>query len=84
MISNMKTISVTLDEDLLRRVDREVRSSKQTRSELFRVVLRQWLASRRRRRLAEDDRAGYEKHPVGADEFAGLIAAQALENEGEP
>ena len=75
----MKTISVTLDEDLLQRVDREVRSSKQTRSELFRIVLRDWLAARRRRKLTAEDRAGYERQPVGAGEFAGLIAAQALE-----
>jgi metal-responsive CopG/Arc/MetJ family transcriptional regulator len=79
----MKTISITLDEELLQRVDREVRSAKQTRSELFRVVLRDWLATRRRRRLAAEDRAGYEKRPVGNGEFAGLIAAQALENEDD-
>jgi len=79
----MKTISVTLDEDLLQRVDREVRSAKQTRSELFRIVLRDWLATRRRRKLAAEDRAGYERHPVGAGEFAGLIAAQALDDEEE-
>ena len=78
-LHNMKTISVTLDEDLLQRVDRQVRSAKQTRSELFRIVLRDWLATRRRRRLAAEDRAGYDEHPVGAGEFAGLIAAQALE-----
>jgi hypothetical protein len=42
-------------------------------------VLRDWLATRRRRKLAAEDRAGYEEHPVGAGEFAGLIAAQALE-----
>ena len=82
-ISNMKTISVTLDEDLLQRVDREVRSAKQTRSQLFRIVLRDWLTSRRRRRLAAEDRAGYERQPVGVGEFAGLIAAQAFEDEDE-
>jgi len=81
MICNMKTISVTLDEDLLRRVDREASSSKQTRSELFRAVLREWLAARQRRKLAAEDRAGYGRHPVGADEFAGLIAAQPFDDE---
>lgn len=79
----MKTISITLDEDLLQRVDREVRSAKQTRSELFRVVLRDWLATRRRRKLAAEDRAGYEKRPVGAGEFSGLIAAQVFDDEDE-
>lgn len=79
----MRTISVTLDEDLLQRVDREVRSAKQTRSELFRIVLRDWLATRRRRKLAAEDRAGYETHPVRDGEFAGLIAAQTLADEDE-
>jgi metal-responsive CopG/Arc/MetJ family transcriptional regulator len=79
----MRTISVTLDEDLLQRVDREVRSSKQTRSELFRIVLRDWLATRRRRKLAAEDRAGYERQPVGAGEFSGLMAAQTLDDEDE-
>jgi len=46
-------------------------------------VLRDWLATRRRRKLAAEDRAGYERHPVGAGEFEGLIAAQALEDEDE-
>lgn len=81
MIRNMKTVSVTLDEDLIRGVDREARSSKRTRSELFRIALREWLADRRRRRLAAEDRAGYERHPVGPDEFEGLIAAQSLDDE---
>jgi metal-responsive CopG/Arc/MetJ family transcriptional regulator len=79
----MRTISITLDEELLQRVDREVRSAKQTRSELFRLVLRDWLATRRRRKLAAEDRAAYEKRPVGGGEFAGLVAAQALEDEDE-
>ena len=77
----MKTISITLDEELLRRVDREARSSKQTRSELFRLVLREWLAAGRRRRLAAEDRAAYARQPVGAAEFAGLITAQVFDDE---
>ncbi|MEW5984776.1 MAG: ribbon-helix-helix protein, CopG family [Acidobacteriota bacterium] len=76
----MKTISVTLDEDLLQGVDRAARAARTTRSELFRVALREWLAARRRRRLAEEDRAGYERRPVTADEFSGLIASQPLDD----
>jgi hypothetical protein len=45
--------------------------------------LRDWLATRRRRKLAAEDRAGYERHPVGAGEFAGVTAAQAIEPEDE-
>jgi len=79
----MKTISITLDEDLLRRVDREARSSKQTRSALFRLVLREWLTARRRRLLAAEDRVAYTRQPVGAAEFSGLIAAQVFDDEAE-
>ena len=77
----MKTISITLDEDLLQGVDRAARSAKTSRSELFRVALREWLATRRRRKLAADDRAGYQQHPVTDDEFSGLIARQPLDDE---
>jgi len=77
----MRTISITLDEDLLQGVDRVARASKRTRSELFRIVLREYLAARRRRKLAAEDRAAYDRHPVGSNEFAGLIAAQPLEDE---
>lgn len=77
----MKTISITVDEDLLHGMDRVARSSKVTRSELFRVALREWLAARRQRKLASDDRAAYESHPVAPDEFAGLIARQSLDGE---
>jgi len=61
----------------------EARSSKRTRSELFRLALRDWLAARRRRRLAAEDRAAYARQPVGAAEFSGLIAAQAFDDEAE-
>lgn len=72
---------MTLDEDLVQRVDREARSSKQTRSELFRTALREWLATRRRRKLAAEDRAAYHRRPVAADEFVGLIDAQPFDDE---
>jgi metal-responsive CopG/Arc/MetJ family transcriptional regulator len=77
----MKTISITLDEDLLQGVDRAARAAKTTRSQLFRLALGEWLATRRRRKLAAEDRAGYEKRPVGDDEFSGLIARQPLDDE---
>jgi metal-responsive CopG/Arc/MetJ family transcriptional regulator len=77
----MKTISITVDDDLLQSMDRAARAAKTNRSELFRVALREWLAGRRRRKLAEEDRAGYERLPVTADEFSGLIASQPLTDE---
>ena len=77
----MKTISITIDEELLQGIDRQARVARTTRSEMFRVALREWLAGRRRRHAAAGDRAGYQKHPVRADEFAGLIAAQPFDEE---
>ena len=74
----MRTISITIDDQLLRRIDKAARSSRRTRSELFRAALREWLASGRRRQLAAEDRAGYERQPVEPAEFEGLIAAQPL------
>ena len=82
----MKTISITIDEPLLGHLDHAARTARKTRSELFRLALREWLDSQRRRRLVAEDRAGYEVHPVRPEEFEGLIAAQsaALQEPPEP
>ena len=40
------------------------------------MALSEWLSAAQRRRLAAEDRAGYESHPVEPDEFGGLINAQ--------
>lgn len=72
----MKTISITIDKPLLKRLDDAARSARKTRSELLRLALRDWLDDQRRRRLAAEDWAGYENRPVRPDEFEGLIAAQ--------
>ncbi len=73
----MKTISITIDKPLLERLDDAVRAARKTRSELLGLALREWLEGEHRRRLAAEDPAGYEKHPVRPDEFEGLIPAQA-------
>lgn len=75
----MKTISITIDEPLLGHLDLAARTAGQTRSELFRLALQEWLNAQRRRQRVAEDRAGYETHPVRPDEFEGLIAAQAVE-----
>ena len=74
----MKTISITIDEPLIGHLDRAARTAGKTRSELFRLALQDWLNGQRRRQQVAEDRAGYEAHPVGPDEFEGLIAAQAV------
>ena len=75
-VGNMKTISITIDEPLLQRLDEAAKVARRTRSDLFRMALSEWLAAARRRQLAAEDRAGYETQPVGPDEFDVLIAAQ--------
>ena len=73
---NMKTISITMDEPLLRRLDEAAKDARRTRSDLSRMALSEWLAAAQRRRLAAEDRAGYESNPVGPNEFGGLINAR--------
>ena len=73
----MKTISMTRDEELLGHLDHAATTARKTRSELLRLVLREWLNGQRRSRMVAEDRAGYEIHPVRPEEFEGLIAAQA-------
>ena len=73
----MKTISITIDESLLDRLDRAARTVRKTRSELLCLALQEWLDARRRQQIAED-RAGYETRPVRPDEFEDLMALQAV------
>ncbi len=81
---NMRTISITIDEPLLGRLDRAAEAARRTRSELFRLALQEWLDDRRRRQLVAEDRAGYEAHPVRPDEFGGLIGAQVVDGPDLP
>lgn len=65
----MKTIQITLEESLLREVDRAVARLRTTRSALIRSSLRHFLESLEDRRLEDRHRAGYSKHPVRRGEF---------------
>ena len=65
----MKTVQMTLEEDLVRAVDKAVRKLKTTRSAFARQALR---AALDRLRIADQvarHRRGYERLPVGAGEF---------------
>ncbi len=73
----MKTISITVDQPLLERLDDAARAARKSRSELSRLALTEWLDGQHWHRRAAEDRAGYEAHPVRPEEFGGLIAAQA-------
>ena len=66
----MKTIQMTLDEDLLAAVDRMVRKLKTTRSAFTRKALSDALQKLNVSRLEQKHQRGYTQHPVAKDEFS--------------
>ena len=65
----MKTVQMTLDEELVREVDGVVKRLGTTRSAFTRQALRRALESIRVEALEERQRRGYERHPVKTGEF---------------
>ncbi|MGH8528710.1 MAG: CopG family transcriptional regulator [Nevskiales bacterium] len=65
----MKTIQMTIDELLLKAVDRLSRLRKTTRSALIRNTLAAELRREKIRHQEALHREGYRKHPVKAGEF---------------
>ena len=66
----MKTVQMTLDEDLVRSVDRAVKRIHTTRSAFTRDALRDALRRSNISRLEQHHRKGYEIHPVNKREFS--------------
>ena len=66
----MKTVQMTLDEDLVRSVDRVVKKMHTTRSAFTRDALRDALERLNVVRLEQQHRKGYEIHPVNKAEFS--------------
>jgi metal-responsive CopG/Arc/MetJ family transcriptional regulator len=66
----MKTIQMTLDEELVRDVDKVVKTLHTTRSAFTRDALRSALKQYQIRKLEAKQRAGYTKQPVTNEEFA--------------
>ena len=65
----MKTVQMTLDEDLVEAVDRVARKLGTSRSAFAREALRDALARVRARGLEQRHRAGYGRSPVRRGEF---------------
>jgi metal-responsive CopG/Arc/MetJ family transcriptional regulator len=65
----MKRVQMTLEENLLREVDKTVKSLRTTRSGLIRASLRQYLKTLAERALEDQHRAGYVRRPVRKGEF---------------
>jgi len=72
----MKTVQMTLDEDLVEAVDRTARKLGKSRSAFTRDALREALARVRQRALEQKHREGYARKPVGRGEFSVWEAEQ--------
>ena len=66
----MRIVQMTLDDELVEAVDKVVEDLKTTRSSFTRNALREALERYHARRLEEQHRKGYERHPVAKDEFS--------------
>ncbi len=66
----MRTVQMTLDEDLVESVDKIVKELKTTRSSFTRRALREAIERLNVRRLEEIHRKGYILHPVSKYEFS--------------
>ncbi|MCC6695582.1 MAG: ribbon-helix-helix protein, CopG family [Candidatus Hydrogenedentes bacterium] len=66
----MKTVQMTLDDDLVKEVDRVSKRLRTTRSAFLRKALREALARYRDAELEGKHCQGYERHPVAAGEFS--------------
>ena len=77
----MKTVQMTLDDDLVEAVDRVSKQLHTNRSAFTRKALREALARYTLERLERKHRKGYERHSVAADEFSIWEAEQAWGDE---
>jgi metal-responsive CopG/Arc/MetJ family transcriptional regulator len=65
----VRSVQLTLDDNLVRHVDRVVRSLKTNRSAFTRRALRAAVARVEKKRLEQRHRRGYERLPVQVGEF---------------
>jgi metal-responsive CopG/Arc/MetJ family transcriptional regulator len=66
----MRTIQMTLDDDLVKAVDHVSKQLHKSRSAFTRKALREALSRYNLEQLEHKHRQGYEKHPVTANEFS--------------
>jgi len=77
----MKAVQFTLEEELLRAIDRDPEAKRLGRSAFLRRAAREYLDRRRSQEIRDAYRRGYGEHPVSTDEFGPLIEAQAWPDE---
>ena len=66
----MKTVQMTLDEDLVKEIDRVSKLLHTNRSAFTRMALREAIARYHIKQLEQQHRQGYAQHPAAPDEFA--------------
>lgn len=66
----MRTVQMTLDDELVKAIDRAVKRLKTTRSAFAREALRRALSNLKIAELEQKHRRGYEMHPVSGNEFS--------------
>ena len=66
----MKTVQMTLDDELVEAVDRVSKQLGTTRSAFTRKALREALIRYKVEEMERQHRVGYEKYPVAAEEFS--------------
>lgn len=77
----MKTVQMTLDEDLVEAVDRVSKQLRTSRSAFTRKALREALARHSLEQMERKHRQGYQRRPVGIDEFSVWEMEQAWGDE---
>ncbi len=77
----MRTVQMTLDDQLVREVDKAARLLKTTRSAFTRDALRNALKTLQTRALERKHREGYRRKPVRRGEFDGWEPEQAWGDE---
>ena len=77
----MRTIQMTLDDDLVKAVDRVSKELNTSRSAFTRKALQEALARYKMKQLEQKHRRGYEQNPVETDEFSIWETEQAWGNE---
>ena len=66
----MKTVQMTLDENLVIQVDNIVKQLNTTRSAFARDALRQAIGNHQKKVLEDKHRKGYQNQPVSGNEFS--------------
>lgn len=77
----MRTIQMTLDDDLVRDVDYVSKLLNTSRSAFTRKALREALARYNSEQLERKHREGYERNPIVGDEFSVWEAEQTWGDE---